>query len=43
MKIKKKLLVLIAIVTVITGLSSIANANGGIAPKPIRDSIVEEF
>lgn len=42
MKIKKKILLLITIIVILTGINSIAMADP-IPPKPIRDSIIEEI
>ncbi|MBZ2175317.1 hypothetical protein K8M07_08655 [Schnuerera sp. xch1] len=42
MKIKKKLIILLTIITIITSLSTVAIAGSNCAPPlPIRDSIVQ--
>lgn len=44
MKIKKKLVLLLTVVAILAGISTVAFAiDGYVPPLPIRDSIVQEY
>lgn len=43
MKIKKKLVLVLTVVAILAGISTVAFSDGCVPPLPIRDSIVQEY